>query len=136
MVYCTPITTGSSSAVSTAERRTQQKAVAYTSANRLKCRKKLTSTSLSLYLTISSLYSREVFICLSQFLTVFGSTLLCIRLKKYACQIISYFAIYMFTIVKKVLQTLSGQNHWHPHIIYRKIKISLINFILSFPKIT
>ena len=136
MVYCTPITTGSSSAVSTAERRMQQKAVAYTSANRLKCRKKLTSTSLSLYLTISSLYSREVFICLSQFLTVFGSTLLCIRLKKYACQIISYFAIYMFTIVKKVLQTLSGQNHWHPHIIYRKIKISLINFILSFPKIT
>ena len=136
MVYCTPITTGSSSAVSTAERRTQQKAVAYKSANRLKCRKKLTSTSLSLYLTISSLYSREVFICLSQFLTVFGSTLLCIRLKKYACQIISYFAIYMFTIVKKVLQTLSGQNHWHPHIIYRKIKISLINFILSFPKIT
>ena len=136
MVYCTPITTGSSSAVSTAERRTQQKAVANTLANRLKCRKKLTSTSLSLYLTISSLYSREVFICLSQFLTVFGSTLLCIRLKKYACQIISYFAIYMFTIVKKVLQTLSGQNHWHPHIIYRKIKISLINFILSFPKIT
>ena len=136
MVYCTPITTGSSSAVSTAERRMQQKAVAYTSANRLKCRKKINKyISITLSHHIVSLFQRSLHLFKS-ISSVFGSTLLCIRLKKYACQIISYFAIYMFTIVKKVLQTLSGQNHWHPHIIYRKIKISLINFILSFPKIT
>ena len=99
------ITTGTSSAVSTAERRMQQKAVVYTSANSVGKINKYSSITLSHH--IVSL-CQKVFICLSQFLTVFGSTLLCIRLKKNTCQIILYFAIYMFTIVKKVLQTLSG----------------------------
>ena len=61
MVYCTPITTGSSSAVSTAERRMQQKAVAYTSANRLKCRKKINKyISITLSHHIVSLFQRSL----------------------------------------------------------------------------
>lgn len=61
MVYCTPITTGSSSALSTAERRTQQKAVAYTSANRLKCRKKINKyISITLSHHIVSLFQRSL----------------------------------------------------------------------------